>query len=149
MYATQDFSVSSSLSQPDSISTEEVQHGSHGCPISPATNQPYPAADIRQNQSLLALFPAGHPAAKTLRILSPEEATARQANIDRKRKARRRSRSRSGKASKRINYASRALTAPMKATARRMDELKQEAEPEPRLIPWFRNGQFVKMLEVA
>ncbi len=138
----------SSIPQP--TPPNQVRRDSHGWPIDPTTNLPYTAADIRANQSLLALFPPGHPAAKTLRNLSPEEATARQANIDRKRKARRR-RSHSGKASKRINYAALALSSPfdagMEATARRMDELKQE--PEPRQIPWYINGQFVKMLEVA
>ncbi len=132
---------------PQPATQNQVRHDDHGWPINPATNQPYTQSDIQANQSLLALFPPGHPAAKTLRTLSPEEAAARQANIDRKRKARRRSRS--SKPSKRINYASRVLSAPMKATARRMDELKQEAEPEPRQIPWYINGQFVKMLEVA
>ncbi len=137
-----------SIPQP-TTQNQEVHHDSHGWPIDPTTDQPYTKSDIRANQSLLALFPPGHPAAKTLRILSPEEAAARQANIQRKRKARRR-RSTSGKPSKRVNYAASALSAPMRATARRMDELKQEEpEPEPRRIPWFRNGQFVKMLEVA
>ncbi len=129
-------------------SPQEIHHDSHGWPIDPATNQPYTQADIRANQSLLALFPPGHIAAKTLRSLSAEEAAARHANIQRKRKARQR-RSHNGKASRRINYASRVLSAPMKATARQMDELKPEDGVEVRQIPWFRNGQLVKMLEVA
>ncbi len=137
----------SSIPQP-AASPQEIHHDSHGWPIDPTTNQPYTQSDIRQNQSLLALFPPGHPAAKTLRILSAEETAARRANIQRKRKARQR-RSHNGKASKRVNYAALALSAPMKATAHRMDELKQEAKPEPRRIPWYINGQFVKYLEVA
>ncbi len=136
-----------SISQP-SLQSQEIRHDSHGWPINPATNLPYTQSDIRANQSLLALFPPGHPAAKTLRSLSPEEIIARQANIQRKRKARQR-RSHNGKASRRVNYAALALSAPMKATARRMDELEPETEPEPRCIPWYKNGQFVKYLEVA
>ncbi len=141
----------SSIPQP-TASPQEIHRDSHGWPINPTTNQPYTADDIRANQSLLALFPPGHIAAKTLRTLSPEEIIARQANIQRKRKARRR-RSTSGRPSKRVNYAALALSSPfdagMRAAARRMDELEAEAEAEVRQTPYFRNGQFVKMLEVV
>ncbi len=74
-------------------------------------------------------------------------------------KRRSRSRSRSGQPSKKTNYAARVVAAShpfdsgMRATAQRLDELKEENGELPaastRQIPFHRNGQFVKMIEVA
>ncbi len=73
-------------------------------------------------------------------------------------KRRSRSRSRSGQPSKKTNYAARVVAAShpfdsgMRATAQRMDELKEEngelPAAETRQIPFHRNGRFVTMIEV-
>ncbi len=74
-----------------------------------------------------------------------------------KTKKRRRSRSRSGRPSKKVNYAAQVLSMPfdagMRATAKRMDELKEENGELPaanvRQIPFYRSGKLVTMIEVA
>lgn len=105
------------------MSSQHPKYDRYGWPVDPVTGEAYRREEFIKNPALIDLFPAGHPAVRWLQAeLAPKQANAAV------RSRRNRSR-RPGKTSRKFR-ADKVLSFPfetgMRATARRMAELRAQ-----------------------